>query len=102
MTSREGASDRRVGIIGTFRQCKVAQELVHERLAHASKADWRDTEAEVLLLVRSEAAGVVTGKQGFILNQIRARSGARIQLWREDSGHAASRAPCRACCGQSA
>jgi len=83
MTSREGASDRRVGIIGTFRQCKVAQELVHERLAHASKADWRDTEAEVLLLVRSEAAGVITGKQGFVLNQIREQSKATIQLLRD-------------------
>eukprot|EP00419_Tripos_fusus_P083682 CAMPEP_0172936012 /NCGR_PEP_ID=MMETSP1075-20121228/221803_1 /TAXON_ID=2916 /ORGANISM="Ceratium fusus, Strain PA161109" /LENGTH=577 /DNA_ID=CAMNT_0013797379 /DNA_START=150 /DNA_END=1880 /DNA_ORIENTATION=- len=83
MTKREGASDRRVGIIGTFRQCKVAQELVHERLAHASKADWRDTEAEVLLLVRSEAAGVITGKQGFVLNQIREQSKATIQLLRD-------------------
>lgn len=83
MTKREGASDRRVGIIGTFRQCKVAQELVHERLAHASKADWRDTEAEVLLLVRSEAAGVITGKQGYVLNQIREQSKATIQLLRD-------------------
>jgi len=83
MTKREGASDRRVGIIGTFRQCKVAQELVHERLAHASKADWRDIEAEVLLLVRSEAAGVITGKQGFVLNQIREQSKATIQLLRD-------------------
>lgn len=84
MTSRTGISDRRVVVIGTYKQCRIAQELVHEQLANELDADWRDTEAEVLLLVRSEAAGVVTGKQGFILNQIREQSGARIQLWREE------------------
>jgi len=81
MTSREGRSvDRRVVIIGNFKQCKVAQELVHEQIAIGLQKDWQDTLADVYLLVRKEAAGVVTGKRGFVLNQIKAQSGARIQL----------------------
>lgn len=85
MTSREGNSDRHIVIIGNYKQCRVAQELVHEQMANAAQADdWRDTEAEILLLVRSEAAGVVIGKQGFVLKQIREQSGASIQLLREE------------------
>lgn len=84
MTTRHGTSDRHIVMIGNYKQCKVAQELVHEQLANALHTDWQDTEAEVLLLVRAEAAGVVTGKQGFVLNQIREQSGARIQLLREE------------------
>jgi len=84
MTSRQGDSDRHIVMIGNYRQCKAAQELVHEQLAKAQNADWQDTEVEVLLLVRAEAAGVVTGKQGFVLSQIREQSGASIQLLREE------------------
>jgi serine/threonine protein kinase len=84
MTPRDGNNDRRVIVIGTFKQCKVAQELVHELLANARDSDWRDTEAEVVLFVRAVAAGVVTGKHGFVLNQIRKHSGAQIQLLREE------------------
>jgi len=87
MTSRSSpasAGDRRVIIIGTYKQCKIAQELVHEQIANALKKDWRDQEAEVLLFVRIEAAGVVTGKQGYVLDNIRKHSGARIQLLRQE------------------
>merc|ERR1712025_181896 len=35
MTARDGPRDRRVVIIGTFKQCKTAQELVHEQLTTA-------------------------------------------------------------------
>lgn len=38
----------------------------------------------MVLLVRAEAAGVVTGKRCFVLNCIRERSGAKIQLLREE------------------
>lgn len=84
MTPRRGAADRRIVMIGSYKRCKVAQELVHEQLAEALQADWRDTEAEVLLFVRAEAAGAVAGKRGFVLGQIREQSGARIQLWRDE------------------
>jgi len=84
MTKRDGDRDRRVIMLGTYKQCKAAQEFVHEQLAIASKSDWRDTEAEVVLFVRAEAAGVVTGKRGFVLNQIKKQSGAKIQLLREE------------------
>lgn len=84
MTSRKGTSDRSVIIIGTYKQCKIAQELIHEQLANALNADWRDTESEALLLIRAEAAGVVIGKQGFVLDHIRKHSGAKIQLLRQE------------------
>lgn len=84
MTKRDGDKDRRVIMLGTYKQCKAAQEFVHEQLAIANKSDWRDTEAEVVLFVRAEAAGVVTGKRGFVLNQIKKQSGAKIQLLREE------------------
>jgi hypothetical protein len=84
MTPREGSSERRIVIIGTYKQCKLAQERVHEQLVNALRSDWRDTDAEVVLLVRSEAAGVVIGKCGFVLNQIREQSGATIRLLRDE------------------
>jgi len=83
MTSRQVVGeDRMIVCIGTFRQCKIVQELVHEQLANASGADWRDIDSEVILLVRREAVGVVMGKQGFVLNQIRKQSGADIRFVR--------------------
>merc|ERR1711908_40063 len=39
---------------------------------------------EVELFVRAEAAGVVIGKQGFVLQQIRRQSGAKIYLRKEE------------------
>eukprot|EP00927_Polykrikos_kofoidii_P024798 TRINITY_DN22451_c0_g1_i1.p1 TRINITY_DN22451_c0_g1~~TRINITY_DN22451_c0_g1_i1.p1 ORF type:complete len:652 (-),score=87.03 TRINITY_DN22451_c0_g1_i1:72-2027(-) len=84
MTPRQGHGDRHIVMIGNYKQCKVAQELVHEQLVSGLDTDWRDTEAEVVLLVRTEAAGVVTGKRGFVLDQIRARSGARFKLLRDE------------------
>lgn len=84
MTSRDGSLERRVVIVGNYKQCKVAQELIHEQVAHALNADWRDQEVEVYILVRTEATGVVTGKQGFVLDRIRKHSGARIRLLRQE------------------
>lgn len=37
-----------------------------------------------MLFIRAEAAGVVIGKQGWVLNRIRKQSNARIQLLREE------------------
>mmetsp|Transcript_115887 Transcript_115887/g.368468 ORF Transcript_115887/g.368468 Transcript_115887/m.368468 type:complete len:655 (-) Transcript_115887:3-1967(-) len=84
MTPRDGSTERRIVVFGNYKQCKLAQELVHEQIATAQDADWRDLETEVYLLVRGEAAGVVTGKQGFVLDRIRKHSGARIQLLRQE------------------
>lgn len=86
MTSREGNEDRRVVIIGKYSQCAIAQELLQRRLWDALHAEGQEPCAglEAVLLVRAEAAGVVIGKQGFCLQQIREQSGARIQLLREE------------------
>eukprot|EP00929_Paragymnodinium_shiwhaense_P050883 TRINITY_DN25619_c0_g3_i1.p1 TRINITY_DN25619_c0_g3~~TRINITY_DN25619_c0_g3_i1.p1 ORF type:complete len:820 (-),score=138.00 TRINITY_DN25619_c0_g3_i1:829-3288(-) len=78
------AGERRVVVVGTFKQCKTMQELVHEQMAEALQADWRDIEAKVALLVRAEAAGMVTGKQGFVLQQIRKQSGVTMQLLKDE------------------
>ena len=42
------------------------------------------TTSEVMLFIRAEAAGVVIGKQGWVLNRVRKQSLARIQLLREE------------------
>ncbi|CAJ1338578.1 unnamed protein product [Effrenium voratum] len=84
MTSRNGSNDRRVIMIGSYKQCKVAQQLVHEQLSTAMQVEWQDAQADILVFVRSEAAGMVTGKQGFVLNQIRKQSGAQVQLLRDE------------------
>ncbi|CAE7467325.1 CDC5 [Symbiodinium natans] len=84
MTSRDGDQDRRVIVIGGYKQCKLAQQMIHEQLATAMHMDWQDAEADTVLLVRADAAGMVTGKQGFVLNQIRKQSGANVQLLRDE------------------
>lgn len=84
MTSRNGSQDRRVIIIGNYKQCKVAEQIVHEQLSTAMQVDWQDAQTDIILFVRSEAAGMVTGKQGFVLNQIRKQSGAQLQLLRDE------------------
>ncbi|CAK9047248.1 Cell cycle serine/threonine-protein kinase CDC5/MSD2 [Durusdinium trenchii] len=84
MTKRNGSQDRRVIVIGNYKQCKVAQQIVHEQLSTAMQVDWQDAQADVIVFVRSEAAGMVTGKQGFVLNQIRKQSGAQVQLLRDE------------------
>lgn len=84
MTSRDGGAERRVVVFGTYKQCRIAQQLLHEQLASMQNLDWRDFETEVYILVRAEAAGVVTGKQGYVLDRIRKHSGARIQLLKQE------------------
>merc|ERR1711988_783523 len=90
--SGDGSRPRRVIMIGNYNQCMVVQELVHGRLMaawHEQGSKAKDQKGElsdafqVVLFVRAEAAGVVIGKQGFVLNQIRNQSGARIYLLRE-------------------
>jgi len=94
MTSaREGAETRRAVVIGKYSECAAAQEMLHKYLAEStlqSEAASREY-FEVVLLVRAEAAGVVNGKQGFCLQQIRQQSGAQIQLLRDE---VAGQRPC--------
>jgi len=73
---------RRVVVSGTYTQCAIVQELLRSRLAEASRAEGEDLtdHTDVLLFVRVEAAGVVTGKRQFKLRQIRQESGASVQL----------------------
>ncbi|CAE8652312.1 unnamed protein product, partial [Polarella glacialis] len=86
MISRRGVADHRVVIIGNYNQCVIVQELVHGRLFDALRAEGQEpmTETEVVVLVRAEAAGMVVGKQGWVLKQIRKQSDAKINLLREE------------------
>lgn len=59
------------------------------------QVDWQDASADVIVFVRSEAAGMVTGKQGFVVNQIRKQSGASVQLMRDEVQNTR---PCRPTC----
>jgi len=87
VVTREAISSHLLMIIGNYFQCVMLQELLHGRLCDARPAEGQDgpslRECEAVVLVRTEAAGVVIGKQGFVLKQIRKQSGARIQLLRE-------------------
>jgi serine/threonine protein kinase/predicted RNA-binding protein YlqC (UPF0109 family) len=79
------ANARVIIVVGNYNQCVIVQELVHGRLTDALRVDGQQPvdRSEVVLWVRAEAAGVVIGKQGFVLKQIRKQSGARIQLLRD-------------------
>mmetsp|Transcript_111866 Transcript_111866/g.357050 ORF Transcript_111866/g.357050 Transcript_111866/m.357050 type:complete len:188 (+) Transcript_111866:1255-1818(+) len=84
--SREGLTGQLLVLTGNYNQCVILQELVHGRIMDALRAEGGQApsdHAELVLLVRAEAAGVVIGKQGFMLKQIRERSGATITLLRE-------------------
>ena len=78
--------DHRIVIFGTYGQCVILQELVHGRLREALRAEGKEptTETAAVLFVRAEAAGMVIGKQGWMLKQIRKQSNAKIQLLREE------------------
>merc|ERR1711939_1145704 len=89
-------------MFGNYTQCMVVQELVHARLMAALHAQSSSSQAKaqsvqssesfnVVLFVRDEAAGIVIGKQGFVLNQIRKQSGAKIYIMRE---HVKGQRPC--------
>eukprot|EP00927_Polykrikos_kofoidii_P022461 TRINITY_DN2094_c2_g1_i1.p1 TRINITY_DN2094_c2_g1~~TRINITY_DN2094_c2_g1_i1.p1 ORF type:complete len:749 (+),score=138.62 TRINITY_DN2094_c2_g1_i1:166-2412(+) len=93
LTARDGANVRNLVAIGNYTQCATVQDLAHKEITkeyerlrsegqEASVAS--ANELEVALLVRAEAAGVVIGKQGFVLRQIREQSGARIHILREE------------------
>ena len=49
------------------------QELVHGRMMQAQRAEGKEPTGEisVTLFVRAEAAGVVIGKQGWVLGRVR-------------------------------
>mmetsp|Transcript_1589 Transcript_1589/g.3326 ORF Transcript_1589/g.3326 Transcript_1589/m.3326 type:complete len:126 (+) Transcript_1589:2-379(+) len=83
MASREGLSTHLLIIVGNCQQCAIVQELVHLRLCEANRHQVGQEpadHAEVCLLVRAEAAGVVIGKQGFVLQKIRHQSGAMVRM----------------------
>merc|ERR1712032_363034 len=85
LSSRKEISNHLIIIIGNRNQCTLVQEIVHARLMDALRASGQGVQdqAEVVLLVRAEAAGVVIGKQGFVLEQIRKQSGAKVQILSE-------------------
>mmetsp|Transcript_94233 Transcript_94233/g.249126 ORF Transcript_94233/g.249126 Transcript_94233/m.249126 type:complete len:192 (+) Transcript_94233:1-576(+) len=82
---REGIGSHLLVLAGTYNQCAIVQELLHNRLMEQMRRAGREASdlVEVALFIRAEAAGVVIGKQGFVLNQIRKQSGARIHLLTE-------------------
>lgn len=85
VVSREGISSHLVIMLGNCGQCSVLQELLFGRFREALRQEGQEPvdHFEVAMLVRAEGAGVVVGKQGFVINQIRKQSGAKIQLLRE-------------------
>jgi len=85
MASHNGFDNQLIIVVGNYNQCVIVQEVVHARMVDALRADKQEPndQLEVVLFVRAEAAGVVIGKQGFVLNQIRKQSGVKIQLLRE-------------------
>lgn len=86
VSSRDMGAERRAVVIGKFGQVAAAQELLTQQLAEAATAAGSEPgEVQVMYLVRKEAAGVVIGKQGSTLTEIREKSGARIQLAREEA-----------------
>lgn len=78
--------DHRIVIIGNYNQCVIVQELVHGRMMQAMRQEGEEPtgETSVMLFVRAEAAGVVIGKQGWVLGCVRKQSNARINLLREE------------------
>ncbi|CAJ1356224.1 unnamed protein product [Effrenium voratum] len=78
--------DHRIVIIGNYHQCMIIQELVYGRMVQAIRAEGLEPtlETSVTLFIRAEAAGVVIGKQGWVLGRVRKQSNARIQLLREE------------------
>merc|ERR1712032_571881 len=80
------ANDHRVIVTGNCDQCVCVQELLYSRLAEALRSEGQDLAGgtELLLLIREEAAGIVIGKRGFVLQQMRRQSGATIELYREE------------------
>lgn len=78
----ESAGGSRLILVGRYADCAAVQQCMCE-LTQEVEQPIRD-EAEVLLLIRAEAAGIVKGKQGFVLKQICEQSGAKVQLLEEE------------------
>lgn len=92
MSSRESGGTRHAVCQGSFSQCMTAQQMLHDQISAAAEAAGQaQTDLIVLFMVRKEAAGAVIGKSGASLNEVRDKSGARIQLAREE---AAGQRPC--------
>jgi len=86
ISARDAGTERRAVIIGKFSQAVTAQKMIAEQLAEAAATAGSEMrEVSAVFMVRKEAAGVVIGKQGSSLTQIREKSGARIQLAREEA-----------------
>jgi len=90
VTSQGEDGGLRVVVLGRYSECAAAQELLHG-LMYGSATPERHPALEVVMFVRAEAAGVVIGKQGFCLQQIRQQSGASINLLR---GEIEGQRPC--------
>lgn len=93
MATNQEAIHHLVSVIGTYHQCTIVQEVLQGRLMDAARSAGvkLPDQVEVVVLVRVEAAGIIIGKQGFMLKQISTKSGARIQLLREQ---ASGQRPC--------
>lgn len=89
VTPREAPGERRVVILGGFQQNTTAQALVIEQMAEVARQEGNDLpECTVILLMRSEAAGAVIGKQGQGLVSLRESTSCKVEVGRaEVSGH---------------
>eukprot|EP00931_Biecheleriopsis_adriatica_P043494 TRINITY_DN2486_c0_g2_i2.p1 TRINITY_DN2486_c0_g2~~TRINITY_DN2486_c0_g2_i2.p1 ORF type:complete len:621 (-),score=127.56 TRINITY_DN2486_c0_g2_i2:104-1909(-) len=83
-TKRETGHDRRVVFMGGLEQCIHAQQAVHRHYCQAASEAQEDvTSIAVIFLVPQAAAGAVIGKQGANLNEIRERTGLKVDLARD-------------------
>merc|ERR1711879_926225 len=93
MASGQETDNHLICMIGNYHQCALVQEIVHRRLTDAARRAGQEvlSDIQVAILVRMEAAGIVIGKQGYVLNQIRKQCDVKLQFLRE---HVNGQRPC--------
>lgn len=83
--SNKDFGERRVVIIGKYNHCVIAQRAVQQQLLEAAEqAGIEVSSSNMTLFVRSAAAGTVIGKGGATLKLIRERTGAKVQVGRDE------------------
>lgn len=83
--SKKDLGERRVVFIGKYKHCVIAQRAVQKQLLEAAEqAGIEVSSSSMTLFVRSAVAGTVIGKGGATLKLIRERTGAKVQVGRDE------------------
>jgi len=83
--SKKDLGDRRVVFIGKYKHCVIAQRAVQQQLLEAAEqAGIEVSSSSMTLFVRSAAAGTVIGKGAATLKLIREKTGAKVQVGRDE------------------